>query len=195
MSPSPVLKRRKKKEADVPPARQKQQSPKERNFLPNKRRKPKLPETDAPVESATPLILETDIDNVKVNAPIIYVSKGEELVRIQKASNESDDSDVDVDDDVDEKPIARFSPSAVDVKFSEVPAEVTVEYSEEKPVSVPEIDSSEVVEENSKVFEFPIPTSETVLTGEIRDQEKEVHFEFFSGRPTKTPSRYLKVNF
>lgn len=188
-SPSPVLKRRKKKEADVPPTRQKQQTPKEKNFPPNKRRKAKQPEQEAPQES--PFILETDIESVKVNAPIIYVSKGEELVRIQKVSNESDNSDVDVDDDDDEvKPLVIQH----SVNISEVLTTEVAELCEEKPiVCVPENDCGEVVEENSKVFEFPIPTGEIVLTGEIGEQEKEVHFEFFSGRPTKTPSRYLKV--
>jgi hypothetical protein len=192
-SSSPVLKRRKKKEVEVPLARQKQQSPKEKNCPPSKRRKPKQPEPQAAQEpAAAPLVLDTDYESVKVNAPIIFVSKGEELVRIQKVSNESDDSDVDVDDDDDDvKPLV----TQHSVNISEVPSEVA-ELCEEKPiVCVPENDCSEVVEENSKVFEFPMPTCEIVLDGEIGEQEKEVHFEFFSGRPTKTPSRYLKVNF
>jgi hypothetical protein len=185
---SPVLKRRKKKEVDVLPIRQKQQFPKEKNCPPNKRRKPKQPEQEAPLEAA-PLILETDIvESVKVNAPIIFVSKGEELVRIQKVSNESDNSDVDVDDDDED-----IKPLVIQHSVNNISAEVT-ELCEEKPIlCVPENDCGEVAEENSKVFEFPIPTSEIVLTGEIGEQEKEVHFEFFSGRPTKTPSRYLKV--
>jgi hypothetical protein len=183
-----VLKRRKKKEADLPPIRQKQQSPKEKNCLLNKRRKPKQPEQEAPLESA-PLILEMDdVESVKVNAPIICVSKGEELVRIQKASNDSDNSDVDVDNDDDD-----VKPLIIQHSVNNISAEVT-ELCEEKPiVCVHENDCSEVAEENSKVFEFPVPTSEIILTGEIGEQEKEVHFEFFSGRPTKTPSRYLKV--
>lgn len=39
-----------------------------------------------------------------------------------------------------------------------------------------------------------VPTDECLLdTDTITDLEKCVHSEFFEGRPTKTPSRYLKV--
>lgn len=38
------------------------------------------------------------------------------------------------------------------------------------------------------------PSCEVKLSNEITDLEKFIHFEFFEGRPTKTPERYLKVN-
>lgn len=43
---------------------------------------------------------------------------------------------------------------------------------------------------------FETPTSEYLLEDNvITEAEKFIHSEFFKGRPTKTPSRYLKVEF
>lgn len=40
-----------------------------------------------------------------------------------------------------------------------------------------------------------VPIKEVVLDENVvSDMEKYLHFEFFEGRPTKTPDRYLKVS-
>lgn len=51
-----------------------------------------------------------------------------------------------------------------------------------------------VVLSNGEVVEFPIPTEEKHFDPEeISDEERRVHLEFFDGRPSKTPDRYLKI--
>jgi protein MYSM1 len=47
---------------------------------------------------------------------------------------------------------------------------------------------------NGEVVEFPVPTEERVLEPDvITEEERKVHLEFFDGRPSKTPDRYLKI--
>lgn len=44
------------------------------------------------------------------------------------------------------------------------------------------------------VFTFPTPTEERVIDlALITDQEKTVHWDFFEGRSSKTPERYVKI--
>lgn len=47
-----------------------------------------------------------------------------------------------------------------------------------------------------KLKSLDVPLKETVLDENVvSDMEKYLHFEFFEGRPTKTPDRYLKVSY
>ncbi|KAL8590434.1 hypothetical protein ACOMHN_011647 [Nucella lapillus] len=51
-----------------------------------------------------------------------------------------------------------------------------------------------VTASTGEIFEFPIPIEDRELEVEsITDEEKNVHSEFFDGRPLKTPERYLKI--
>ncbi|KAL3868667.1 hypothetical protein ACJMK2_041445 [Sinanodonta woodiana] len=51
-----------------------------------------------------------------------------------------------------------------------------------------------VVTYSGEVVEFPIPQEEKYLDPDtILPEEKEVHSEFFDGRPSKTPQRYLRI--
>ncbi|XP_046557705.1 LOW QUALITY PROTEIN: deubiquitinase MYSM1-like [Haliotis rubra] len=45
-----------------------------------------------------------------------------------------------------------------------------------------------------EVIEFPIPEEERILEpDDITDEERKIHSEFFDGRQSKTPERYLKI--
>ncbi|XP_041358981.1 histone H2A deubiquitinase MYSM1-like [Gigantopelta aegis] len=47
---------------------------------------------------------------------------------------------------------------------------------------------------SGEVIEFPIPMIEKYLIyNEITEEEQKVHSQFFDGRPSKTPDRYLKI--
>ncbi|XP_064604847.1 histone H2A deubiquitinase MYSM1-like [Liolophura sinensis] len=51
-----------------------------------------------------------------------------------------------------------------------------------------------IVTSNGDVIELDIPKKECVFErNKITDEEKRVHTEFFDGRPSKTPQRYLKI--
>lgn len=51
-----------------------------------------------------------------------------------------------------------------------------------------------IVTSNGDVIELEIPKKECVFErNKITDEEKRVHTEFFDGRPSKTPQRYLKI--
>jgi len=205
---TPPLKKKKKKllmEVEDLPVRPKPQAPKLQIRQPIKRGRPKQPEGISKVEpqpepeEPPDLILHEESSDMKATAPIIFVSEGEELVRIQKATDESEDSEIDIDDVGDLDKPSRVVESVVEETFCDPKYEIDVkseseEIPEEKPLPIFETEKPEVVGENDKVFEFSIPTQEVCLKPEeIGEQEKEVHFEFFTGRPTKTPSRYLKV--
>jgi len=49
-------------------------------------------------------------------------------------------------------------------------------------------------DEPQPVFTFPVPAEErTVDVISITDEEKTIHWDFFEGRPSKTPERYMKI--
>ncbi|XP_063408266.1 histone H2A deubiquitinase MYSM1-like [Mytilus trossulus] len=51
-----------------------------------------------------------------------------------------------------------------------------------------------VVLSNGEVMEFPVPTEEKLIEPDlISIEERKVHLEFFDGRPSKTPDRYVKI--
>lgn len=66
----------------------------------------------------------------------------------------------------------------------------TMEYSKKMP------DFTELSEDDINFLKsIDLPKTEYSVDQEkISDLEKFVHFEFFEGRPTKTPMRYLKVS-
>ncbi|CAB3380042.1 Hypothetical predicted protein [Cloeon dipterum] len=145
----------------------------------------------------------SSIDEKKPTGPIIFVSEGEELIRIQKSTEDSEDSEIDIDDDEggdlmlakvtvtsdQVESAAQIVPIVqepeIEVKCeskSDLEDKISYDYEEKPPV------------ETEKVFNFSIPTQELVMDLDvITDEEKAVHFEFFTGRPTKTPARYLKI--
>ncbi|KAK3091933.1 hypothetical protein FSP39_023819 [Pinctada imbricata] len=51
-----------------------------------------------------------------------------------------------------------------------------------------------IISHGGEIFEFPVPTKERFLQNkEITEEEKKIHTEFFDGRPSKTPERYLRI--
>jgi protein MYSM1 len=43
-------------------------------------------------------------------------------------------------------------------------------------------------------MDFPVPTQEAVVDqGIITEDERRIHADFFDGRPSKTPGRYLRI--
>lgn len=91
-------------------------------------------------------------------------------------------------------------------KIEKVPETIPIEIeptatieSDETPVVIKQtksfIDMSTLPEDLAKeLLSLEKPTNEiTIVQNSISELEKLVHSEFFEGRPTKTPSRYLKV--
>ncbi|XP_059475457.1 histone H2A deubiquitinase MYSM1-like isoform X2 [Neocloeon triangulifer] len=157
----------------------------------------KLDEVSQDVDREVVEALETfdaSFEENKHTGPVIFVSEGEELVRIQKASDDSDDSEIDIDDgdntcDVKKLILKEESEPEAVVSNKVLQPEVDCKVEE---VAFAELEEEKVGKE--KIFTFPLPLQEVSLDPEIvTDQEKDVHFEFFTGRPTKTPSRYLKI--
>ncbi|XP_065343263.1 histone H2A deubiquitinase MYSM1-like isoform X2 [Cloeon dipterum] len=219
-SPSPPAKRQKKVANSLRPTQvNKPRSAKVQLKFPTKKGRPKKTESlMVPVAEQEPpdpgicpeeeeeileSIITESIDERKPTGPIIFVSEGEELIRIQKSTEDSEDSEIDIDDDEggdlmlpkvtvtsDQVESAAQSVPIVQEPEIEVKCEsksdledkVSYDYEEKPPV------------ETEKVFNFSIPTQELVMDLDvITDEEKAVHFEFFTGRPTKTPARYLKI--
>lgn len=51
-----------------------------------------------------------------------------------------------------------------------------------------------VVLSNGEVMEFPVPTEEKLVEPDLISlEERKVHLEFFDGRLSKTPDRYVKI--
>lgn len=49
-------------------------------------------------------------------------------------------------------------------------------------------------ETQQPIFTFPPPTQERIVDlSIITDEEKTIHWDFFEGRPSKTPERYMKI--
>lgn len=159
----------------------------------------------------------TDLNKIKHVAPVQYhpVSTGEEIVKIQKEECSESDAEIDVDVDVDElKPVKGTilikddsekisailkEETAVkqnyikDVKIEEAITLVTASSNNEDECLKRQLESVD-----EPVFKFltscETPTSEYYLEDNIiTEAEKFIHSEFFKGRPTKTPSRYLKI--
>ncbi|KAF4521416.1 hypothetical protein B566_EDAN010573 [Ephemera danica] len=130
--------------------------------------------------------------STKDSQPIRVVSQGEELIRIQKENEESEDSEIEIDDD------SPIPPEDVlyklDIKQEEVLENIKEEVMQEEECVVEKQEHDVKPELCERVFELPVPRKEAKLEPDvITDQEKEIHHEFFLGRATKTPSRYLKV--
>ncbi|GLV32847.1 uncharacterized protein CBL_00446 [Carabus blaptoides fortunei] len=144
---------------------------------------------------------------------IMPVSSCEEVIKIKKENSESEsDTEIDIDIDEDDRDIPKIQEEIPEIK----------EKVEEKKNSVNEemIPQDTVIESTSTdngfvenprdvisrrfkntddallnvLTSLDVPTDECLLdTNTITDLEKCVHSEFFEGRPTKTPSRYLKI--
>lgn len=113
-------------------------------------------------------------------------------LKINKFGESESDVEIDVEND-------EFQPSAsVQQQVVEEP-ETPVEEEVEEKVEIKEEDYMEPTLEYSEavteqLFDTKPPQAEVVLSDfNVTDLEKAVFPEFFDGRATKTPSRYLKV--
>lgn len=179
----------------------------------SKRGRPKKPSFHEEINSTTEENVSVDesVNTILVKdlLPIRAVSEGEELVRIQKVA-ESEDSDIEIDDP--DSPINQMVQERIEIKqdikeeiIDEIKEETEEELTEnitinnetnlDKLNSVIDNYNSECKEQSERVFDLPTPKQEITLDPEsITEEEKEIHHEFFLGRATKTPNRYLKVN-
>lgn len=155
----------------------------------------------------------TDLNKIKHVVPLQYqpVSTGEEIVKIQKEECSESDAEIDVDELEPIKGTILMKENSE--KISAILKEETVEQNYIKEVKIEEVITLDTASNNEDeclkrqlesvdehVFKFltscETPTSEYYLEDNIiTEAEKFIHSEFFKGRPTKTPSRYLKVVF
>ncbi|XP_063923826.1 histone H2A deubiquitinase MYSM1-like isoform X2 [Zophobas morio] len=145
---------------------------------------------------------KTEIGRVEITTGkglAVPICEGEEIVKISKDASDSD-IEVDIEDSDEDKPALKFSISVfaesknechnVEVKNVEIQnctssnksQKTFIDLSVLGEVMVKELTGSEV------------PRSEVHIDENfISELEKLVHGEFFEGRPTKTPLRYLKI--
>ncbi|XP_060070374.1 histone H2A deubiquitinase MYSM1-like [Ylistrum balloti] len=77
---------------------------------------------------------------------------------------------------------------------SEVISESSEDWSTESNYGDEKKITNSIVLSNGEVVEFDIPVEErTVDYKSITDEERKIHIEFFDGRPSKTPERYMKI--
>ncbi|XP_033736711.1 histone H2A deubiquitinase MYSM1-like [Pecten maximus] len=77
---------------------------------------------------------------------------------------------------------------------SEVISESSEDWSTESNYGDDKKISNSIILSNGVVVEFSIPTEEHVVDYKgITDEERKIHIEFFDGRPSKTPERYMKI--
>ncbi|XP_050402377.1 deubiquitinase MYSM1 isoform X2 [Patella vulgata] len=63
-----------------------------------------------------------------------------------------------------------------------------------RKVNVPKWPLNGVISSSGELVELPIPTANVELNfDEISEEEQTIHSEFFDGRQSKTPDRYLKI--
>lgn len=113
-------------------------------------------------------------------------------MKINKVCESESDIEIDVEND-DFQPSASVQQQVVEELETPVKEEVedNVEIKEEDYMK-PTLEYSEAVTE--QLFDTKPPQVEVVLSEfNVTDLEKAVFSEFFDGRATKTPSRYLKV--
>ncbi|KAF5305231.1 hypothetical protein FQR65_LT07770 [Abscondita terminalis] len=131
------------------------------------------------------------------NSMSITNINGEEIIKISKETSD-DELDLDVENDDSQKENVKVEIKAEqDNKCIEDKETVKSENSFEEIEKVEECSkkSSDLPGEVTKqLMSMEIPTSEVILAKDmITDLEKYIHSEFFEGRPTKTPNRYLKI--
>lgn len=104
-----------------------------------------------------------------------------------------------MDIDIEDEPIIDLKPRPIEVKQEIIPAKETP-VPKQTP-SLPEntrtndLDLLDISESTRKdLTTLEVPKFELILErNSIGDVEKAINNEFFEGRPTKTPTRYLKV--
>lgn len=131
-----------------------------------------------------------------------------EVVRLQRpsevASDTQSDSEVDIDcsDDEAERKLQRVQQPepAVSLRPSESEAEteqIAVRTDSEECESQSETDTKPPDSSGAPqqpVFTFPAPLTERAVDlAAISEEERTVHWDFFEGRSSKTPERYLKI--
>ncbi|XP_046438760.1 histone H2A deubiquitinase MYSM1-like [Daphnia pulex] len=114
-----------------------------------------------------------------------------------KLQSSSDDSSVPIKNEIQEAEIIETLAPPLPQ-----PSEPSTKYAQEDKS---ECESSETDSKNpdvglmdaeppQPVFTFPAPLEErTVAFTIITDEEKTIHWDFFEGRPSKTPERYMKI--
>ena len=165
---------------------------------------PVSPSASTPVEGITPA--------AKKPVPLL---EGE-IIRLQKEGGVSDsksDSEVDIDGDDDNVVHVKMEKESHDEEPElQLPPDETI--LQEPPVveplpELPEAHESQETEIKSEcessetdtkgqlmqpVFTFAVPLEERMVDlGIITDEEKTIHWDFFEGRPSKTPERYIKI--
>jgi len=97
------------------------------------------------------------------------------------------------------EPQGRNSPLVTHMPLDAVEVTVEVKSSEcdssEESVGPKDSALNRLVDvESQPVYTFPEPLEEaTIDLNGITDEEKTIHWDFFEGRPSKTPERYVKI--
>jgi protein MYSM1 len=122
-----------------------------------------------------------------------------------KWSEMEDNRKVEADSDVqlilcnEPEPQGRNSPLVTHMPLDAVEVTVEVKSSEcdssEESVGTKDSALNRLVDvESQPVYTFPEPLEEaTIDLNGITDEEKTIHWDFFEGRPSKTPERYVKI--
>lgn len=138
---------------------------------------------------------KTEIGRVEITTGkglAVPICEGEEIVKISKDYSDSD-VEIDVEDSDDIKPEIKITNSVNKELNTEVRGSENIVNEPQKVA----IDLS-VLEEPlvKELTNLEYPDSEVIIKENfITELEKVIHSEFFEGRPTKTPLRYLKVIF
>ncbi|XP_030761687.1 histone H2A deubiquitinase MYSM1-like [Sitophilus oryzae] len=150
------------------------------------------------------LILPKVVENVetKIVRPEITTGKGlsvpvcdgEEIVKIEKVEDDSSDISIDIEDteetdNAGPNKISIIKPETNEVKENEE------KISEHEKDTQNTININEMDEEIAKqLTSLEHPTSEVLLDENVPSElEKVANYEFFEGRTSKTPERYLKI--
>nr|XP_022900726.1 histone H2A deubiquitinase MYSM1-like [Onthophagus taurus] len=145
----------------------------------------------------------SDIEIVTGNGLSVPVCNGEEVIKIKKEGNESDsDIEIDVEDsEEDEKKeeIGQVKKKEKELSFpierQEPKKDVEFDANKEENIKKRIPDLSTLNEDDvNTLMKMEFPSSEFLIDeSTITNLERFIHFEFFEGRSTKTPSRYLKI--
>ena len=166
------------------------------------------------------LPVETALPPIKKTVPVL---EGEiiRLQKEGGTDDSKSDSEVDIDGDDDDcnvSPIRPPNPVKLEIESSkeepkpvssieivpETPQVVDTLHESAETESKSECESSETdskcnktksaADEPQPVFTFPVPADERIVdVTTITDEEKTIHWDFFEGRPSKTPERYMKI--
>ncbi|EFA09787.2 Histone H2A deubiquitinase MYSM1-like Protein [Tribolium castaneum] len=138
---------------------------------------------------------KTEIGRVEITTGrglAVPICEGEEIVKISKDDSDSD-VEIDVEDSDEVKPEIKVNKCVTELPNTEIKEnDICESYSKPQKITIDlsVLDESLVTE----LTTLETPQSEVNFKeNSITELEKVVHSEFFEGRPTKTPLRYLKI--